>query len=90
MEHDGCKGCKHESESEDSKYCSKCTQNATDKYEPMTNADRIRNMTDEELAVCLALCPVTSGEGDCIHSRDDVHCFDCILEWLQSEVKDGD
>ena len=56
----------------------------------MTNADKIRNATDEELAVCMTFCPVTKGEEDCIHSNNDVHCFDCILDWLQSEVKDGD
>ena len=54
----------------------------------LTNADKIRNMNDEELAKYLYLCPVTLGEGDCIHSGEDVHCFDCILDWLQSEVKE--
>ena len=59
-----------------------------EEYKPRTNADRIRNMDNLELAKYLYLCPVTLGEGDCIHSRDDVHCVDCILEWLQSEVKE--
>ena len=56
----------------------------------MTNADRIRNMTDEELAVCMTFCPVTKGEEDCIHNNDDVPCVGCILEWLQLEVKEGE
>lgn len=59
-----------------------------EEYKPRTNADRIRSMDDAELAKHLYLCPVTLGEGDCIHSGEDVHCFDCILEWLQSEVKE--
>ncbi len=54
----------------------------------MTNADRIRRMDDKELAKHLYLCPVTLGEGDCIHGGEDVHCFDCMLEWLQSEAKE--
>ena len=47
MEHDGCVGCKYEKESPDSKYCMGCKQNAIDKYTPMTNADKIRSMSDE-------------------------------------------
>ena len=49
MEHDGCVGCKYERESADSTYCTGCKQNAIDKYERRTNADRIRAMSDEEL-----------------------------------------
>lgn len=51
MEHDGCKGCLYETELETSEHCMGCIQNAVDKYTPMTNADRIRAMTDEELAI---------------------------------------
>ena len=57
--------------------------------EPMTNADRIRNMTDEELAeffknhFSCAFCDVrTSTCGD-----DD--CKEMMLKWLQAEVKEG-
>lgn len=50
IEHDGCVGCKYEHEDEASPHCDKCTQNSTDKYTPVSNADRIRSMTDEELA----------------------------------------
>lgn len=53
IEHDGCVGCKHERESEVSPSCIGCKQNAIDKYERITNADRIRSMSDEELAVWL-------------------------------------
>lgn len=68
----------------------KITKRIAEEYKPRTNADKVRTMTDSELAVRFAFCPVTSGEEDCMHSGDDVHCFDCILDWLQSEVKDGD
>ena len=50
MEHDGCKGCKYEKCSEDSKERRGCKQNAVDKYTKMTQADRIRSMSDAELA----------------------------------------
>ena len=50
IEHDGCVGCKYEHEDEASPHCDKCTQNSKDKYMPVSNADRIRSMNDEELA----------------------------------------
>lgn len=94
MEHDGCVGCKYEKESEDSKYCLGCKQNAVDKYEKMTNADRIRNMSDEELADMLHNIGsyVENGEplidiyiGENKSTIDD--SFGFILEWLQSEAE---
>lgn len=48
---------------------------------PQTNADKIRSMTDEELAKILGnkcICPPTS---EC------VNCFDCWLEWLQQPAE---
>lgn len=57
-------------------------------YQPRytTNADRIRSMTDEELAEFIG------GLGACI-SNDDEYCYkfkncnDCRLAWLKSEVE---
>lgn len=92
MEHDGCVGCKYENESPDSKYCFGCTQNAIDKYTPMTNADKIRNMSDEELAEffdsrlseVFESCP-------CETCNYGLNCCDaCYLTWLQSEVREGE
>ena len=57
-----------------------------------TNADRIRNMSDEELAE-LILCPhmVNWGKGIydvCIHPKNGKdECKKCMLEWLQSEAE---
>lgn len=71
MEHDGCKGCKYERESEENDYCKGCKQNAVDKYVKMTNADKIRNMANEELAEFLVKVntaytePCMAGETDC-------------------------
>ena len=92
MEHDGCKGCKYEKCSEDSKECRGCKQNAVDKYTKMTQADRIRSMSDEELAEFLS----ESTNCDCcnIQCPDKLNCpsmSSCYcrhLEWLQSEVEE--
>ena len=59
-----------------------------------TNADRIRNMSDEELAniifndSCIAIMKLE----ECPHANDhraDMHnvCKECIFEWLQSEAE---
>ena len=45
----------------------------------MTNADRIRQMTDEEL-VQIVVCPFSFCQ------NIDTDCKDCIFEWLKEEV----
>lgn len=68
-------------------------------FECMTNADRIRSMTDDELANFLyrfndidekvkfctnkKVCIDLLDKGDTLH---DEWCKDCLLEWLRSEV----
>lgn len=61
-----------------------------------TNADRIRSMTDEELAEFLLKVntayaePCMIGEKDCKwedYPTHDKGCKDCFLDWLQSEVE---
>ena len=50
-------------------------------HKAQTNADRIRSMSDEELAKILGnkcLCPPTT---EC------VNCFECWLEWLQQPAE---
>lgn len=56
-----------------------------------TNADRIRNMTDEEFAEaiihnrnsCDCCIPIMHGKA-CVGS-----CANSVLRWLQAEVKEG-
>lgn len=48
----------------------------------MTNADRIRAMTDEELAEFLS----EYGCVDCTKECEEVHCDACWLEWLKEEI----
>lgn len=59
------------------------------KPKQQTQADKIRSMSNEELAEFLNsmnACPI---EGDlCLHQFDDVQCNQCILDWLKSEVKE--
>lgn len=64
-----------------------------DNYAPMTNADRIRNMTDEELAEFIA-----RNNYDCADYCEDAKCgcsWSCgnkdktiALQWLQKESED--
>lgn len=55
-------------------------------YKSMTNADRIRSMTDEELAMAI-MCPAefTGSDKVCDFSHD---CKDCTLGWLQKESEE--
>lgn len=55
----------------------------------MTNADRIRNMSDEKLARMFSLtasCKNCKFFVDCPIDRDA--CYENQLKWLQSEVED--
>ena len=98
-EYQGCHKCKYGNNQPTEYPCLECEHNrAVDNYEPMTNADAIRNMTDGELADFLVRvngayakdCMV--GIEVCKYEYDDcadMDCVDCFLEWLQAEVKEG-
>lgn len=95
MEHDGCKLCKYENCSMESKECIGCKQNAVDKYTRMTNADRIRSMSDEELAEFIKglseHCLAGIGECDCsgVNTQPCYEvCGKMARKWLQSEVEE--
>lgn len=56
----------------------------------MTNAEKIRKMTDEELAEYLPSC---RQNGDCfgcpiLADYSDATCYECALRWLKSEVEE--
>lgn len=80
--------CQQDSNSRDNEPCCRCGSR-------MTNADRIRNMSDEELAsvlfdsciesMNLEECPCSGEESDNNKIREK--CKKCILEWLQSEAE---
>ena len=86
-EHDGCKGCAYVYVGEHEMPCVKCVQNASDNYKRMTNADRIRTMSDEELLDFICSIEIyddgsvkTIEGGYALCSAADVE------KWLQSEV----
>ena len=70
--------CKHNSNSRDNEPCCRCDSRKT-------NADRIRNMSDEELASWYVIkCEIMMGI-KC--QKPYKTCKDCILQWLQSEAE---
>ena len=53
---------------------------------PMTNADRIRAMSDEELAECLEQLPICKEKAqECI--KAEYRCGECLLEWLKQPAE---
>ena len=78
MEHDRCNGCAYENESVTGKHCVYCDGTKQgDMYKRATNADRIRSMSDEELAEFLAN-----------FAWDNEPTKKETYEWLQSEVEE--
>lgn len=70
--------CQNNSDSIDNESCCRCDSK-------QTNADRIRNMSDEELASWYVIkCEIMMGI-KC--QKPYKTCKDCILEWLQSEAE---
>lgn len=61
-------------------------------FKPMTNADRIRQMTDEELAenICSRCCPEKDAFYNCVKINKKTFswedCKRCWLDWLKQEV----
>ena len=54
---------------------------------PQTNADRIRSMTDEELAeVLFGSCIEHMGVEECSHPEKA--CKSCVLDWLKAESEE--
>ena len=54
--------------------------------EPTTNADRIRAMSDEELAKFLD-CYCVSASWECPRHHE-IKCHECWLDWLKANAKD--
>lgn len=53
-----------------------------------TNAEMIRKMSDEELAVTI-MCPNETGHADIPYNHsDDCDCYKCCLEWLRKEKEE--
>ena len=66
--------------------CSECDGTGLNLVD-MTNADRIRAMSDEELAAVI-ICPKENGAQ--IDACVGQSCMECSLEWLQQPVEVND
>lgn len=59
-----------------------------DQKKPQTNADRIRSMTDEELALAI-MCPaeydLNFNKNEKCNGEMNKNCYECSLKWLQEE-----
>lgn len=55
----------------------------------MTNAEMIRKMSDEELAVTI-MCPNEIGHANIPCDYDNHYCTKCCLDWLRQEVTQDD
>lgn len=78
-----CDNCKYVMTDTESFPCNRCTRNAVDKWEPIpkqTNADRIRSMTDKELAKIIVTNPIFTWD----KVEED---YEDVLNWLQSEAE---
>lgn len=54
---------------------------------PLTNADRIRSMTDEELAKFIASGIPTDVCKDRCGGDESFQCSECVLDWLKQEAQ---
>ena len=71
-----------------------------DHAKPMRNADKIRSMSDEDLAELISrssihdLCDIVCG-GDCnavatFNKTSEQRCTEIILDWLQQPAEEGE
>ena len=80
-----CSSCKYWDKGIDEHPCNKCIHNATERFKPMTNFDRIKAMSVEELAdfICDIYASNEHREirvnGKWMHPED-------VEEWLVREV----
>lgn len=73
--------CQHNSNSRDNEPCCRCDSKTT-------NADRIRDMGDEELAdILFDSCIDHIGVSSCERMFKKDSCKECVLNWLQSEAE---
>lgn len=93
FEHDGdCCNCGSQ------QYMCKCKPKICGSIVPITNADRIRAMSDEELAnamcrnpiftVCDAVCKGDCKAVDTLNDTKEAVCKRTILEWLQQPAEE--
>ena len=73
--------CQHNNNSRDNEPCCRCDSR-------QTNADRIRNMSDEELVgILFNSCLEFMHIDECPYADNVGMCKKCIYDWLQSEAE---
>lgn len=77
--------CQHNSNSRDNEPCCRCDSKHT-------NADRIRNMSDEEMAEFLDIVGEDGISSQCVNlpcdcCHEKTECSKCWKDWLQSEAE---
>ena len=77
-----CERCKHDDKNADEYPCVDCFDKG--KYEPKTNADRIRNFSDEELAEFFDKATNQDRE-----DWETIGCFGCVFHGTHHQDKDG-
>jgi len=90
---DKCPSCKYRIDPGGWAACDGCIhdEGLKDRYEPLTNADRIRNMTDEELAKLLSTGTfICEGRKDICEGgicKYTPKCEICRREWLKAPAE---
>ena len=89
---ENCAECRHHDVFWGDSGCNLLNNGERCKYEslgkpPITNADRIRAMSDEEMAEKIGLRPVCPVNGDC--EKMSMDCIACWLDWLQQPAEEG-
>lgn len=84
--------CKHRVMDNCKKFGKPCTF-GKDCFEPegvpvKTNADRIRGMSDEDLAKWFLSAGICIRDFEYVKC-DGIHCKDCRLNWLRQPAKEG-
>ena len=60
-------------------------------YKPQTNADRIRSMSDDELAeLLLDGCRGSKCDDQSKNEWGSVNCFQCRVTWLKQPAEEDD
>lgn len=88
--------CSFDAACNDAVFDPECSAKYCTGFEPLTNADRIRAMSDQELASFWAdhydeFCPNKPECGDILDvegSIPDEWCVNCVLEWLRQPAKE--
>ena len=94
LEGGGVMACKYKSKVWDNGWCNVAcryctlTQESTCEHNHQTNADRIRAMSDEELAAVI-MCPMEIGAcKELCEKNHSYTCVECSLQWLQEPAKE--